>query len=228
MKISLRGWIVLGAFAATAAALVLTSQQPARAVEPATASAEQAPALGEAELGRMLSAMGLKPKQEEKRFDFTFKAVHQGDEWELSMSAVLSQNGNSVWLMAWLDELPRSAAEVPRTALLRLLSLNDRLGQGKFFAYIPTNRRFVLQRVVETKDLSTGHMQEALKDLGVSVVESYPHWNVANWSGTPTTRETAAGGASKAGADSTTGAPGQLSRRATTRTATSPAAGTRN
>ena len=38
------------------------------------------------------------------------------------MSAVLSQNGQSIWLMAWLDELPRSSAEVPRAALLRLLA----------------------------------------------------------------------------------------------------------
>jgi hypothetical protein len=228
MKLSLRGWIVIGAFAATAAAVAILGTPHARAAEPAAATAARAPSLKEDDLGRMLAAMGLKPKKEQKRYDFTFRAVHQGDEWELSMSAVLSQNGQSLWLMAWLDELPRSAAEVPRTALLRLLSLNDRLGQGKFFAYIPTNRRFVLQRVVETDGLTTAHMQDALKDLGISVVESYPHWNVAGWSGNPATRKTAAGGSSKAGADAAAGSPGERSRRAPARTAASPAAGTRN
>ena len=228
MKLSLRGWIVLGAFAATVAVVALTGLRQASAAEPAAPAGAAAPGLDEESLGKMLSAMGLKPSREEKRYDFAFKAVHQGDEWELSMSAVLSQNGQSVWLMAWLDELPRSAAQVPRTSLLRLLSLNDRLGQGKFFAYIPTNRRFVLQRVVGTEGLSTRQMQEALKDLGVSVVENYPHWNVANWSGTPATRPTASGGASRADAGSNAGAPAQRSRRNPARTATVPGAAPRN
>ena len=83
--------------------------------------------------------------------------------------------------MAWLDELPRSAADVPRTALLRLLANNDRMGKGKFFAYIASNRRFVLQRVVENQNMSTAAFRDILKDFGASVVETYPHWSVANW-----------------------------------------------
>ena len=50
--------------------------------------------------------------------------------------------------MAWLDELPRSASDVPRVALLRLLADNDKMGGGKFFTYVPGIRRFVLQRVI--------------------------------------------------------------------------------
>lgn len=145
----------------------------------------QAPAggskLDEAELGNMLRAMGLKPKKEEKRYDFRFKAILNKEEWELSMSAVLSTNGKSVWVMAWLDELPKSAADVPRTALLRLLADNDRLGKGKFFAYIASNRRFVLQRVVPNANLTTAAFRDVLKDLGATVVVTYPHWSVSNW-----------------------------------------------
>lgn len=144
-------------------------------------AAPESGALSEEDLGNMLAAMGLKPKKTKSRYDFNFKAVFAGEEWVLSMSTVLSQNGGSIWSMAWLDELPRSASDVPRTALLRLLAQNDRLGNGKFFAYIASNRRFVLQRVVENQGLTTASFQEVLKDLGASVVETYPHWSVENW-----------------------------------------------
>lgn len=154
--------------------------------------------LTEQSLANVLLAMGLKPTKEQKRFDFQFKAVFAGEEWVLSMSAVLSQNAESVWVMAWLDELPRAASEVPRTALLRLLALNDRMGNGKFFAYIAANRRFVLQRVVPNVNMSTANFRGVLQDLGGSVVESYAHWSVANWTSQPSnsasrpTRSTAA------------------------------------
>jgi hypothetical protein len=96
------------------------------------------------------------------------------------MSAVLSRNGETVWVMAWLDQIPQSS-EVPRTALLRLLAANDRLGEGKFFAYIPTNKRFVMQRVVPNRDLTNKKMMETLQDLASSVADEYPTWSVANW-----------------------------------------------
>ena len=81
------------------------------------------------------------------------------------MSAVLSQDGTSIWLMAWLDECPKAAAEVPRTALLRLLAENDKLGGGKFFAYIPSNRRFVLQQVVPNEHMTAAKFKVILQDL---------------------------------------------------------------
>ena len=91
----------------------------------------------------MLSALGLKATKTDSRYDFTFTAKH-GEEWSLSMSVVLSTDEKSVWIMAWLDELPQSAADVPRTALLRLLADNDKIGHGMFFSYVAGNRRFVL------------------------------------------------------------------------------------
>ena len=135
-------------------------------------------------LGTLLKAMGLDAKPSEQRYDFGFKATIEDAEWELSMSAVLSQDGTSIWIMAWLDELPKSAADVPRTALLRLLSDNDKLGKGKFFAYIAANRRFVLQRVIPNENISAASFRAALDDLGQSVVSTHAHWSVANWSST--------------------------------------------
>lgn len=137
--------------------------------------------LSEADLGNMLSALGLKPKKTEKRYDFEFKTSLQGEEWKFSMSAVLSQNGESIWVMAWLDQIPQTANDVPRTALLRLLSANDRLGNGKFFAYIPSNKRFVLQRVVKNENMDSKALVAALQDLAVSVADEYPIWSVENW-----------------------------------------------
>lgn len=132
-------------------------------------------------LGQALVEIGLKPEKIEKRYDFAFKAVYKGEEWKLSMSTVLSQNQETVWVMAWLDQIPSAAADVPRMSLLRLLAANDRLGNGKFFAYIPTNKRFVLQRVVTNRNLNSAALRDILKDLGTTVVEEYPTWSVSNW-----------------------------------------------
>lgn len=137
--------------------------------------------IDDAQLKSIITGIGLKPTEQDSRYDFEFKATMGEEQWQLSMSAVLSQDGNSVWLMAWLDELPKSAADVPRTALLRLLAENDKLGSGKFFAYIANNRRFVLQRVVPTTGLDSDGFKAALQDLGASVVQTYPQWSVAGW-----------------------------------------------
>jgi hypothetical protein len=189
MRISLRGWIVLGSIFGLLAALAITRTPSLQAqTQDTTLRPGQ---LTEDQLGGLLRAMGLRPKKELKRYDFAFKAVYKGEEWELSMSTVLSQNGQSVWVMAWLDELPKTAADVPRTALLRLLAANDRLGQGKFFAYVPSNRRFVLQRVVDNQNLTTSRFRDILKELGSSVVQTYPQWSVANWKKPSSSKNTA-------------------------------------
>ena len=138
-------------------------------------------ALTEESLGKVLVTIGLKPVRTEKRYDFAFKTTVRGEEWKFSMSTVLSRNGESVWVMAWLDQIPEIANDVPRTALLRLLAANDRLGNGKFFAYIPNNRRFVLQRVIRNEQMSNKRLMESLQDLAVSVADEYPTWSVAKW-----------------------------------------------
>jgi len=148
---------------------------------PPVAAAPQPGRLSEEQLGEMLAAIGLQPKKTEQRYDFAFKMNYRGEEWKFSMSAVLSRNGESVWVMAWLDQIPQTSAEVTRTALLRLLAANDRLGEGKFFAYIPTNKRFVMQRVIPNRDLTNKKMMETLQDLASSVADEYPTWSVANW-----------------------------------------------
>ena len=143
-------------------------------------------------LGQMVNALGLKPEKQLQRYDFAFRAEMDGTEWTLSMSAVLSQDHQSLWLMAWLDELPKSSEAVPRAALLRLLAENDSLGDGKMFAYIPNNRRFVMQRAVANEQMTSAKFRSLLQDLGASVVESHGTWSTAEWSkGTPAAATTA-------------------------------------
>ena len=199
MKISMRGAIVVGAVTVLATAWAFLGLPWAQAAEPieakssTTSGPTAAPAplkpgqLNDDQLGNLLKAMGLQPKKIETRYDFQFKAVHNNEEWDLSMTAVLSQDGSSIWLIAWLDQLPKSSADVPRTALLRLLSDNDRLGNGKFFAYVATNRRFVLQRIVANEGVNTKVFRAWLDDLGDSVVGSFDHWSVASWKAGDTT-----------------------------------------
>lgn len=199
MKITFRGWIVVGCFLAVLSVMAILgagvhAQQPAAPAKPTAAAQTTVPGqLSENQLGNLLQAMGLKVTKNKKRYDFQFKANQNKEEWELSMSAVLSENGEWVWVMAWLDPLPRSAADVPRTAMLRLLSDNDRMGNGKFFAYISSNRRFVLQRVIPNQSMTTKKFHEILSDLGSSVVQYYPHWSTDNWkrSTTPAPQQSA-------------------------------------
>lgn len=188
---------LLGKTGILAAVLLLALPLAADAQTTESGAAVQPGQIDEQSLGNLLRAMGLKPTKEKQRYDFRFKAILNGEEWELSMSAVLSQNKQTIWVMAWLDELPKSAADVPRTALLRLLADNDRLGKGKFFAYVASNRRFVLQRVVVNRNVSTASFRDVLKDLGATVVVTYPHWSVANWNGGSSQQGTAARTASQ-------------------------------
>ena len=177
---------VLGAAVAAVAAPALLAAQDKPAAAPASAAKGR---LSDESLGAMLKAMGLESKLSEKRYDFEFKSTVADADWVLSMSAVLSQDASSVWIMAWLDELPKSAADVPRTALLRLLSENDKMGRGKFFAYIASNRRFVLQRVIANENMTTASFRAALDDLGATVVHTHAFWSVQNWSATTSPAE---------------------------------------
>jgi len=181
-----RNWSFVGGLV-LASSGVLAAGQYLRAADqagPGTGAAESSNVPGHVsqdELGTMIRAMGIPVKLDERRFDFSFPATYNKEPWTLSMSAVLSENGNSIWVMAWLDQCPKTAAEVPRTALLRLLAKNDTLGNGKFFAYIPANTRFVLERVLPNENMTTAHFREVLQDLGAAVVETYPYWSVSNW-----------------------------------------------
>ena len=207
MKFSARNVLMCGAVTAIAAAWAFLGMPWLQAADTAgsksTSAAKAAPAatkpgqINEEQLGNLLKAMGIEFKKVDSRYDFQFKAVQNKEEWDLSMTAVLSQDGSSVWLMAWLDQLPKSAADVPRTALLRLLSDNDRLGSGKFFAYVATNRRFVLQRVVANEGVTTKVFRAWLDDLGTSVAESFDHWSVASWKAADTTTNTASAAPAK-------------------------------
>src|SRR5262249_6579831 len=52
---------------------------------------------------------------------------------------------------------------------------------GTFFAYIASNRRFVLQRVIPNDKMTTASFRAALDQLGANVADTYAHWSVANW-----------------------------------------------
>ena len=130
-------------------------------------------------LGKLLAAMGLKVTREKSQYNFTFPAKLDV-EWNMTMSAVLSADEDSIWLMAWLNELPKSAADVPRTALLRLLAENDKMGRA-FFAYMPTTRRFILERVIDNENITTESFKEDMLELARFVIDTQAVWSVAEW-----------------------------------------------
>lgn len=176
MEVTRRDWLAAATFAGLVPGAAL-------AQEAAPAKTAAAPGALTAEtLKQLLEAMKLRPTQNQSRFDFAFtRKPKDGEDWNLSMSAVLSADAKSIWIMAWLDELPRSSRDVPRTALLKLLAENDLMGKGKFFSYIPANRRFALQQVIENHDMTTKKFHSILVDLGDTVIETFGFWSTDAW-----------------------------------------------
>ncbi len=132
-------------------------------------------------LGRMLRSLGVKPRAAGTRFDFEFHSQQGGQEWDFAMSAVISQDGGTIWVMAWLEEMPTKAAKVPAAALLRMLAENDRLGNGKFFAYDRRNRRFLMQRVVQNRQVTPERLRGVFVDVAKGVMGSHSVWSVSRW-----------------------------------------------
>ena len=144
-----------------------------------------------ASLGRMLVTLGLKPTAAGTRFDFEFQKQEGDQEWGFAMSAVLSQDAKTIWLMAWLEEMPKQASKVPAAALLKMLSENDRLGNGKFFAYDRQNRRFLMQRVMPNAGISPELLRTVIDDMAKGVIGSHLTWSVARWAEEPAVRQSA-------------------------------------
>jgi hypothetical protein len=213
MRSNLKKWILAGATlsvtAAAPLALPVFAQQPAAPAAAAAPAALLSGGVDEEQLGQLVAALGLKPEKQAQRYDFAFRATLDEQEWTLSMSSVLSTDKQSIWIMAWLDELPKNATDVPRNSLLRLLATNDAMGQGKFFAYIPNNRRFVLQRSVPNEQMTQAKFRALLQDLGSTVVETHPVWSTANWNSTPANGSSIAQPANAATAVQPGGAPTQ-------------------
>ncbi len=113
------------------------AQRPAAAPAAAAPAAIPAGGVNEEQLGQLVAALGLKPEKQQQRYDFAFRATLDDQEWTLSMSSVLCTDQQSIWIMAWLDELPKNAADVPRNALLRMLATNDAMGERQVLCLHP-------------------------------------------------------------------------------------------
>ena len=131
-------------------------------------------------LGAMLEAMGFKPQQYESSFNFTFPFKAEGD-WNMTMSATMSTDELGIWITAYLSDMPQTSADVPRTALLKLLAQNDELGDGIFFAYIPKVRKIVLERMIPNEAITSASFKESIRELATRVVETQPLWTVSEW-----------------------------------------------
>lgn len=166
-----------------AGALAAEKEKAAPKTQKAPAKEKEEGPLSLDGLRKLLESMGLKVTKDESTFHFTFPAKLDNVEWNMTMSAVLSTDEDTIWIMAWLNELPKSAADVPRTALLRLLAENDKMGSA-FFAYMPSTRRFVLETVIENDEVTTASFREDLLALARHVIDTQAYWTVSEWKAT--------------------------------------------
>jgi len=218
-EFSRRNWLAAGiALMGTWAGARRVSAAEGEGAKPAAGKGT----LGLEGLGRMVKAAGLKGTLREKAYDFVYTENDAaGEEWNLSMSAVLSNDEKTIWMMAWLDELPQSSSDVPRTALLRLLADNDMIGNGIFFAYVKSNRRFILQRVIRNENITATSFKTDLDELGLAVMNTYAHWSVRGWKQLAAPAETSTAAAAKeTEADETVKATGNGVSRTATREGT--------
>ncbi|MFO1020823.1 MAG: hypothetical protein U0903_09030 [Planctomycetales bacterium] len=184
MEMSRRNWLATAAMAGLPAVMATGALHAAdETADKPKAEAPVPGALSEEELGRLLKSIGLKPVKNKSRYDFEFADSPQKgeEEWTYSMSVVLSADQKTIWVLAWLDELPKSSRDVPRLALLRMLAENDKMGKGKFFSWIPANRRFALQQVIDNREMTTSKFRGILRELGGTVYATYGVWYVETW-----------------------------------------------
>ena len=87
------------------------------------------------------------------------------------------------------SQILNKAAKVPAAALLRMLAENDRLGNGKFFAYDRLNRRFLMQRVILNRGITPETLRGVFEDMAKGVIGSHSTWSVARWAEQPAVKQ---------------------------------------
>jgi len=136
-------------------------------------------ALNFKQLGAMISQMGLEPYRVQSRYDFQYRAKLDGQEIELSLSAVLRENDSLIRVSAWLDPLP--AGIIPGTPLLDMLSRNEEMKRGLRFAYSKQTGRFLLEKTVPNKEITPELLATIFQDVSHSVTENWPVWSTSSW-----------------------------------------------
>ncbi len=136
-------------------------------------------------LGQTLRAAGFEPTKASLRYDFRFSHQYDGQPWQFTMSAVLSQDGETLWLLAWLGTVPEDTQAVNAQQLLQLLALNDKIAPRRFFAYLPTYKRLVLEQPIslQNRRLDGKTLRQYVIDFGKVVASTYPHWSLEEAAG---------------------------------------------
>lgn len=136
-------------------------------------------ALNFKQLGAMISKLGLEPYHVQSRYDFQYRAKLEGQEIELSLSAVLREDDSLVRVRAWLDPLP--AGIIPGGPLLEMLSRNEEMNRGLRFAYSKQTGRFLLEKTIPNKEVTPELLATIFQDVSLSVTENWTVWSTSSW-----------------------------------------------
>ena len=136
-------------------------------------------ALNFMQLGAMISQMGLEPYPVQSRYDFQYRAELDGQEIELSLSAVLREDDSLIRVSAWLDPLP--AGTIPGGPLLDMLSRNEEMKRGLRFAYSKQTGRFLLEKTVPNNEITPEILAAIFQDVSLSVTENWSIWSTSSW-----------------------------------------------
>ncbi len=140
-------------------------------------------ALNFKQLGEMITQMGLEPYRVQSRYDFQYLAEFEGQEIELSLSAVLRENDSLLRIRAWLDPLP--AGTIPGAPLLEMLSRNEEMNRGLRFGYSKQTGRFLLEKTVPNTQITPELLTTIFRDVSLSVTENWSVWSTDSWDHRP-------------------------------------------
>ena len=135
------------------------------------------------QLGQMLSQMRLKPSRVQTRYDFPYQATLEEQEIELYLTVLLAKDDSQIRIRAWLDPLPEG--EVPADALLKMLSLNEKMNRGLHFAYSTQTKRFLLEKTISNQDITPEIFTAAFQDLSLQVSDNWETWATSQWKQQP-------------------------------------------
>lgn len=175
-----RSLFLVSALAVTLSLAVLLAQQP----RAAHAAPRQDPPAKKANL-RQLAPEDLEPLLENMGYEVEVKKNDKGvpytvltvkrDTWTFVITVSISGNGQKLWVVCNLLDLP----ENPEGArLARLLEENERTGPA-FFSMLPT-RRVLLNYAVENR-LSPTLMREHIEFVMTEVRRTEEFWNPQKW-----------------------------------------------
>jgi hypothetical protein len=146
-------------------------------------AAESSFALSKANLGDVLTNLGLRPeKLSETRYRM---AIDRGGV-KFAITASVSSDGTELWLNTYVAEIA-DVAKLPAVVMDKLLIGSNEYGPSHFTFVAgekPGVRSLYLHRALDNHGLSSAAIRDGIDNLASDVVSTQPLWDSTKWPAT--------------------------------------------